>query len=247
MRSRSSRIGAVVLAVAATMALSLQAATAAGSKFLEPGEIDAARLLPPPPPDGSDRQKSELLELHHIQDTRTRESFARAKSDAANETVTIFAGALGPSFDIAKLPVTAKLFADIDQEEEVATTPAKTFFHRLRPYLADRTLKDCGHDPTKRGDNSYPSGHATVAYAMGTVLASLVPTRAQDILKRSQEFAEERLICGVHYRSDIEGGEALGTVLGVKLMQARAFKPEFDAAEAELRAAGLAEAESPLK
>lgn len=214
-------------------------ANAAESRFLPSGQIDAAKLLPPPPLDGSDQQKWELAELHRIQDARTADALDHAKADAANETVTIFAGVLGAGFDISKLPATKKLFADVDQEEEIATTPAKTFFHRLRPYLADTTLKDCGHNPLSGGNNSYPSGHATVGYAMGVVLASLLPARAQAILARSQEFAEARLICGVHYRSDIKAGEVLGTVLAVELMQAPAFKQEYDDAETELRASHI--------
>lgn len=228
--------GAAVIAIALA---SVSSATAAESKFLRAGQIDVATLLPSPPADGSNRQISELAELHRIQDARTAEALAHAKADAANETVTIFAGVLGPAFDISKLPATRTLFADVDQEEEIATTPAKAFFHRLRPYLADTTLKDCGHNPLSGGYTSYPSGHATVAYAMGVVLASLVPAKAQDILKRSQEFAEARLVCGVHYRSDIEGGQVLGTVLAVDLMQSPAFKQEYDAASAELRAAHM--------
>ena len=70
---------------------------------------------------------------------------------------------------------------------------------------------------------------------MGVVLASLVPARSQEILARASQYAERRLICGVHYRSDIVAGQQFGTVLALKLMQ----KPEFQAlmtvAQAELK------------
>src|SRR5262249_35932926 len=113
--------------------------------------------------------------------------------------------------------------------------PAKKFFHRARPYTVDSSLHSCAKDASKPAYTSYPSGHATVAYAMGVVLASLIPAHAQEILARSSDFAESRLVCGVHFRSDIVAGEAFGTVLALKLMQNANFKSEYSAAATELR------------
>jgi acid phosphatase (class A) len=206
------------------------------SKFLPAGEMDAAKLLPPP---NLSDQADELAELHHIQAARTPDQLKKAQADSANETVTMFATVPGLTFDLAKLPATTKLFEDIAHEESVATGPAKKFFHRARPYTIDSSLQSCAKDASKPAYNSYPSGHATVAYAMGVVLASLIPVHAQEILARSADFAESRLVCGVHFRSDIVAGEAFGTVLAIDLMQMPTFKTEYDAAEKELRAAHI--------
>ena len=72
---------------------------------------------------------------------------------------------------------------------------------------------------------------------MGVVLASLVPEKSQIILARAAEFGEHRLVCGVHFRSDIVAGQEFGTVLALRLMQKPAFKADMEAARAELRAA----------
>jgi acid phosphatase (class A) len=74
---------------------------------------------------------------------------------------------------------------------------------------------------------------------MGVVLASLMPDKAQAILTRASQFAENRLVCGVHFRSDIVAGQTLGTVIAVDLMQNADFRKEYDAAAAELSAAHL--------
>jgi acid phosphatase (class A) len=211
-------------------------ALAEESKFLAAGEMDAATLLPPP---NLSHQADELAELHRIEASRTPEQLKNAQADSANETVTMFATVPGLSFDLAKLPATAKLFADIAREEETAAGPAKKLFHRARPYTVDATLHSCAKDPSKPAFNAYPSGHATVGYAMGVVLASLIPAHAQDILARSADFAENRLVCGVHFRSDIVAGEAFGTVLAIKLMRTPSFEAEYGAAEKELRAAHI--------
>jgi acid phosphatase (class A) len=227
---------ALALVVVASSLAADGPAHAAESKFLAPGTIDAAKLLPPPPADGSPRQLEEMAELHRIEAARTADQLAQAQADAKNETVTMFAAVLGPSFDIAKLPATAQLFGDIANEEVASAKPAKTFFHRARPYTTDPSLKSCAEKTDKPEFTSYPSGHSTVGYAMGVVLASLIPSRAQAILARSEDFAENRLVCGVHYRSDITAGEAFGTVLALDLMRNAAFRREYDAAAAELRA-----------
>ena len=229
------------LPITTAIALVLLARVAiAEPAFLSPAQINPSELLPPPPADGSNAAKAELAELHRIEDTRTAERFVQAKSDGDNETVTLFANALGSSFDLTKLPATAKLFSGIVHDEDAISGVAKKYFHRNRPYVVDVSLKHCGSGVSKGGQTSYPSGHATVAFAMGVVLAELMPAKAQDILSRSADFAESRLVCGVHYRSDIEAGQVLGSVIAIKLMEIPEFQSAFSAAQAELKAKGFA-------
>jgi acid phosphatase (class A) len=73
-----------------------------------------------------------------------------------------------------------------------------------------------------------------VVCALGKVVASLIPARSQEILARASQYAERRLICGVHYRSDIVAGQQFGTVLALKLMQNPQFQIQLAAARAEL-------------
>jgi acid phosphatase (class A) len=228
-------------ALAATVLVGSSVLDRAGADpaFLSPAQTDPAKLLPPPPADRSEVQSAELAELHRIEQTRTPARLAQAEADSKNETVTLFAGVLGPTFDIAKLPATAKLFNDIDAEESSVTGAAKKYFHRNRPYVFDPSLKDCGHSPLG-GQTSYPSGHTTVGFAMGVVLASLVPSKAQAILARSADFGFSRMVCGVHYRSDVVAGQVLGTVIAEDLLENAAFEKEYAAAKTELEAAHIA-------
>jgi membrane-associated phospholipid phosphatase len=100
-------------------------------------------------------------------------------------------------------------------------------------------LKTC--EPVKPGKaaklNSYPSGHSTLAFSMGVVLADLMPGKSQAILSRAGQYAERRLVCGVHYRSDIVAGQQFGTVLALRLMENPAFQAQMAKARAELRPA----------
>jgi acid phosphatase (class A) len=225
----------VVLAAGLAFAGPASAATA----FLTPAQVDASVLLPPPPAAGSSRAQAEMAELKDIVAHRAPEQRELATHDAKDETGSFFASAIGGGFDLAKLPATAEMLADIGEEEEVVTKPAKAFFHRDRPYTVAPDMDTCTPHKEDAKPNSYPSGHATRSFAMGVVLAALMPDKAQAILTRSAQYAEERLICGVHFRSDIVAGQALGTVLGLELMRDPAFHKVYDAAANELKAAHL--------
>src|ERR1700733_14673518 len=69
-------------------------------RFLTAAEIDPARLLPPPPSDGSDVQKLELADLKRLLNARTPERFAQAKWDEDHEDSTVFAAVIGSGFEL---------------------------------------------------------------------------------------------------------------------------------------------------
>jgi acid phosphatase (class A) len=209
------------------------------SKFLSPGDLDPALLLPPPPKDDAPAAVEGRAELHRIAaSARTPERLAQAKHDDEVEDVTAIVGVLGPAFDLGRFPATAKLFADLRNEDSIAAKQAKAYFKRERPFLNDPDLDVC--DDRHDVKNSYPSGHATMAFAAATVLTELMPGNAQVILARASDYTESRLICGVHYRADIDAGEVLGSLLVAKLMTKPAFQAELEAARAELTAAHIA-------
>jgi acid phosphatase (class A) len=224
------RLAALILVSVLLSPLTAQAA------LLSPAEVDASRLLPPPPVAGSVEEKAEFDELRAIAAHTSPEQRAIATHDAKDETPDIFNAAIG--FDIAGKPQTFELLKMVAEEEDSDTKAAKTYFHRLRPYAVDASLKVC--EPVKPGKakaaNSYPSGHSSLAFSMGVVLASLIPEKSQAILARSAEYAEHRLVCGVHFRSDIVAGQQFGTVLALRLMQNQAFQAQMELARTELRA-----------
>jgi acid phosphatase (class A) len=212
-------------------------ATSAQAAMLDPAAVDASRLLPPPPVAGSVDNKAEFQELRDIAKRSTPEMIAAAARDAKNETPTLFNDVVG--FDIAAKPQTNKLLTLVAEEEEADSKQAKDYFHRDRPYASDPSLKTCTPVKPGKAANSYPSGHATLAFSMGIVLASLIPAKSQAILARASEYTENRLVCGVHFRSDIVAGQEFGTILALRLMQNPQFQAQMDAARAELRAALL--------
>lgn len=217
----------------------LFAATPAFAKepaFVPPSMFDARTILHTPPANDSDQTKAELVELHQIQTARTPAQFDKAKSDGENETVFLFHSVFGDGFTAEKLPATAAFFKKVGNDEGIHANVAKNEWKRPRPFLVDSTIKPCG--PGK--SPSYPSGHATRGYLLGVVLVAAVPEKRDAILERSAEYAQSRLICGVHYRSDVEAGKLVGTALASVMLTLPQVQQELTAVRAELQAAGFA-------
>lgn len=202
--------------------------------------IDPVRVLPPPPAAGSPQALAELAELHAIEMARSAADETDARADGDTKNGSIFAVALGPRFDLAALPATSALLGMVRATEKATVDRGKDEFKRPRPYIVDPALKSC-----KRNDDplsSYPSGHTSMAFSMGEVLAQLVPEKAGPILARAARYGQSRIVCGQHFRSDVSAGQMLGLLIAERLMAEPAFRTAFEAARKELVAAGIAAA-----
>lgn len=200
---------------------------------------DPLRLIPPPPPHGSGAEAAELAELHDIQANRTPERLRQAQWDQDHQNWTLFASTLGPRFDMAKMPATAKVLAVIQRDNTAVAQSAKASFHRMRPWAADPTLMGCVISPKDDPYSSYPSGHADVGYALGVTLAYLIPQKAQAILARAGDYAFSRQVCEMHFPSDTAAAQALATALTLAMLHSPTMQADLDAARAELKAAGF--------
>ncbi len=122
------------------------------------------------------RPKAEVAELHAIAGHATPDMLAAAKRDAADERPDLFNNVLG--FDVTSLPVTSKLLDDVMKEQSADAGAAKKFFHRDRPWIVDSTIETCEMHAPGPAKTSYPSGHATLAFSTGVMLAALVPDKS---------------------------------------------------------------------
>ena len=220
-------------------AVSLSAQSARKAVFISPDELDIAAILPDPPANDSAEMKRELVELHRLQDTRSAGETARAKADDAEEDIFVFRNVLGEGFSAQNLPATALLSMHLHNDEGQISNPAKNQFKRARPYQFDAGVKPvCA---IKTTPDSYPSGHSTTGYLEAFALAMMVPEKRELILARADDYAHNRLVCGVHYASDTVASKAVAYAMFAIIMQKPQFKQEFDAAQQETRRAlGLA-------
>lgn len=203
--------------------------------YLDGDEASFVAIFPPPPARGSAAERAELDQLLALQKSRSSAEVAAAQADRKTE-LTRFAPALGLDADaLAGLPRVTRLAQDVEDQVRPYVRAAKQHFRRLRPREVEPAIQPCIGDVA--ADQSYPSGHSTYGWAMGYLLADLLPERRAQLLARSAEFARQRMVCGVHFPSDLEAGRLGAAWLMERMHHNPAFLADRDQAAQELRAA----------
>lgn len=201
-------------------------------------------LVPPPPAAGSAAERAELATLHELERTRTPAQIRAAQQDDGDETLFAFKTVLGPGFTAANFPIVAELGGHMRHEATLLSDELKLFFARARPYHADPTLNPVC--PLTTTIKSYPSGHALVGYLEGFMLAQLLPGRREVILARAEDFAHNRMVCGVHYRSDTEASRTVALAWFGAMLTTPRLQAELARAREELQT-GLPAAAQELR
>jgi acid phosphatase (class A) len=203
------------------------------SFYIDPLPLHLNLILSPPPARDSATAAAELTELHRIEALRTAAQIRQAQSDDHEEDIFVFETVMGPDFTAAALPITASLSDRVRKEESAAGGALKKFYHRPRPYQVDSTLHPVC--PVSPEPTSYPSGHSLSGYLLAFTLVQLVPEKRQQILDRADEYVHNRLVCGVHYASDIEASRRVAYAVFGSMVASPDFQRDLAAAREETR------------
>ena len=103
---------------------------------------------------------------------------------------------------------------------EMVSGLLKSWTGRDRPPLANPDPEPLVRLPAT---GSFPSGHATVAFACATILALAVPRLAPPLFALAGLVAWSRVYVGVHYPLDVLAGAVLGVVLAFAIAAAARF------------------------
>jgi acid phosphatase (class A) len=221
----------VVLVAVATMAW----LTRDRPRYLDGDVAPFVALFAPPPARGSAAERAELDAMLALQNSRTTAEVAAAQADRKTE-LSRFAAAIGiEPGKLATLPHVVRLAADVEDQVRPYVRAAKRHFRRLRPREVEPAIHTCIGDVA--ADQSYPSGHSTYGWTMGYLLADMLPERRAQLLARAAEYARQRMVCGVHFPSDLEAGQRGAAWLIERLRQNPTFIADRDRAAQELRAA----------
>ena len=201
--------------------------------FLESPVADFSAILPQPPAIGSEAAAADLSALHKIEQDRTKAEAALVHADEKEDGIFLFRTVLGEKFSAENDPLTAALSEHILNDESLVASSLKGLFQRPRPYQTDTTLHPVCNTTDK--PNSYPSGHSLTGYLEALVLVQMVPEKQHEILARADEFAYHRLVCGVHYPTDIAAGRSLAYAVFGNILASPRFQAELAAARAETR------------
>lgn len=233
-------IAAIALLAAGLAWGPLGSAVAADGYLAKGAAPDTLVILPPPPKAGTgvDADDRAAFTASRALQGSPRWSLAINDVEQSPEAAFLdFACALGVTLDDGKAPTLSNLFSRIQKDARQVVDPPKDHYARHRPYLDQDGAICVEKTPGLAASASYPSGHSTLSWAWGLILAELAPDRATQILTRARVYAESRVVCGVHYPSDIEAGRANGSILVAALHASPEFRADLDKARAEVEAA----------
>jgi acid phosphatase (class A) len=206
--------------------------------YLTKGDApDASAFLPPPPEAGSLRQRADVETYRATRALEGSDRWRQAASDNEIETPSaprVFDEALGVAFEPEKMPTLTLLLGKMLGDLETIQTPAKQGYFRPRPFVAEPAATCFPPEPWLGRSGSYPSGHAAMGWAWALILSELAPDRADAILARGLAYGESRVICGVHYASDVEAGRLVGAAMVARLKADPTFQRDFIEARKEL-------------
>jgi len=225
----------LIRAQSPTLNTGTKPAKARVATYIHIDKLPLVAIIPAPPATDSSVAKAEFTELHRIQNERTPEQVKAAQADDAEEDIFIFRTVLGPVFNAQSLPLTAALSAHVHGDEPVASDQLKQIFQRPRPYQLDSTIHPVCKVTTAH--NAYPSGHTLSGYLLALTLAQIVPEKSTEILQRADDYAHNRLVCGVHTASDLVVSRMVAYAMFGSMMQEPRFQQDLAAARAETRRA----------
>lgn len=214
--------------------------------YLAPDRLpDSAALMPPPPAAGSAQQAADEAGIDAaLMAPPARFDLARQDARLSFPEITAsFTRILGITLDPQAQPHTATLFRRALTDAGLSTYGAKQRYNRTRPFVA-RSLASCTpeEEAMLRTDGSYPSGHAAIGWMLALLFVELAPDRQDALLKRGFDFGDSRVICRVHWPSDVAAGRVMASATFARLQADPVFRAQSDLARAEIAAARAARA-----
>lgn len=201
--------------------------------------LDGTAVLgPPPAPDSPHGRADRTM----FEETRKLEGSPRWRTAIVDndlwggEALKRFSCAMGVNLDAAKTPVTWRILHRVELDVRTVGTPAKNAYNRPRPLIGNNAPLCVPREDWMKTNSSYPSGHSMTTWSWGLILTELAPLQADRLLQVGREGGESRVICGVHYQSDVEAGRTLGSAMVARLHSDPTFAADMAAAKREIAA-----------
>lgn len=209
-----------------------------------PGYFNAASLpdlrtvVPPAPAAGDARDQIDRAVFKATRSMEGSERWQLAHEDNDLSTaglLRIFSCSVGLKLTDHDAPHLAKLLTRVSTDSNAVNVAVKDRYKRKRPFLVDEGPTCIDKIPSLVNAFDYPSGHTTMGWLTGLILAEIAPEHATAILVRARSYGESRLICGVHNASAVESGRMLGSALFAVLESEEAFRHDMSEARKETK------------
>lgn len=197
-------------------------------------------ILPPPPGGHSVAEAADRAAFNATRAYQGTPRWALATEDVAEGGAALledYACVLGQRLDQTRVPELMRLLDRVRLDIARATREAKRRYRRLRPFVGNDAPICVVRSPELADSYSYPSGHASQGWAYGLIMANLMPEKATQFLVRSRLYGESRVICGVHWLSDVVAARTGASALVAVLLADAGFRADLERARAELKRA----------
>ncbi|MDW5500124.1 phosphatase PAP2 family protein [Pseudomonas lundensis] len=202
--------------------------------YLEPQDYaDGCIILAPPPAIDSAAWQHDLASLSEYRKLHPTPRGQQALDDAQLDFAHIgraFSSVIGVEISREHTPHLHLLLHRLLTDAACAACSAKQYFQRSRPKKPTSASAASLH----LTDGSYPSGHAVTGLLWAMALTAMLPQQATAIMQRGIEFGRSRLICVMHWESDILAGQLIAAAAFARLQACREYQRHWGEAQNEL-------------
>ena len=201
---------------------------------------DAVAVLPTPPAVGSPQQAGDEATFLATRKLQGSARWALATRDAVLSSASLaddFSCAVGTRLTEASVPALFRIMDRAKADVAALYSGPKDHYGRTRPFVGNDEPICVARDPKLAANGSYPSGHTTIGDSLALILAEAAPAHATAILARGRVFGESRVVCGVHWASDVEAGYLTASTLVAALHGSADFRADVAALHDEIAAA----------
>lgn len=199
-----------------------------------------AKLIPPPPAEGSAAMAhdAEVSKKNLALRGTPRWDLAAQDADLTfPQAMGTFSCALNAPITEADTPRLYHLLRKVTTDAAFATVQAKNKYKRPRPFLVNKKPVCTPESEGGLSQNgSYPSGHTSIGWTWALILAEVDPENIDAILARGRAFGQSRVVCNVHWQSDVNEGRFTAAAVVARLHGDPKFLADIEAAKAEIKA-----------
>ena len=203
--------------------------------FLSKEELSNAPMyIANPPQPGSGAFENDRYYYYWGKEQRLTPQGVLAAIDEIQKTSSVFSPSIGFLISSDETPEILKLAEGARKDARAANKEAKNHYKRTRPFVYfNEPSINPATDEEYKASYSFPSGHSVRGYVYAMTLALVVPDSTEALMARAQQFAMNRLICGRHWKSDIDASLVEATVVMNRLMSNAAFLEQLEKARKE--------------
>lgn len=158
----------------------------------------------------------------------------RALYDERAELCDVFSPEFGLELSPETTPEILTLAEHATTDANKANQVIKNKYQRKRPFAQfhEPSLKPWT-DEEEASTYSYPSGHSSRGWMYALVLSTVAPDRLEALLSRASEYAHNRVICGHHWKTDIDASALLAAGIFAAVVCTDAYQEQLVKARQE--------------